>query len=228
MMKDWAENEVRIACEHEKANNTNATDFDYGCACYKSALKAFKSLLEDNHSGMSIIFTKNILNRLIDGKPLTPIEDTEDTWDYISEDKFGKKMYQCKRMSSLFKYVCKNNQIIYNDVDRFICIDINDSNKVYRFGLVDNVMRNILPIKMPYIPLNNSIKIYCEDILYDKTSGEDFDTFAVIKAILPSGEIMDINKYFKEDKGQFIDISFEEYCIRKNSRKDDINDNKNN
>jgi hypothetical protein len=34
---------------------------DYGCACYDSAYKAykaFKSLLNDNHSGMSIMITK--------------------------------------------------------------------------------------------------------------------------------------------------------------------------
>lgn len=43
-------------------------------------MRAFESLLGDGHSGMSIGITKNILNRLIDGKPLTPIEDTEEVW----------------------------------------------------------------------------------------------------------------------------------------------------
>lgn len=54
--------------------------FNYGAMCYASALRAFESLVKDGRSGMSIGFTKQILNRLIDGEPLTPIEDTEDTW----------------------------------------------------------------------------------------------------------------------------------------------------
>ena len=81
-MIKWAENEVRIACERENPNRKEG-EFDYGCACYESALKAFKSLMEDGHSGYSIGFTKNILDRLIDGQPLTPI--TEEDF-YIPKD----------------------------------------------------------------------------------------------------------------------------------------------
>lgn len=47
--------------------------------------------MEDGHSGMSIGITKNILNRLIAGKPLTPIVDTEDIWDAgVSFEKMGR------------------------------------------------------------------------------------------------------------------------------------------
>ena len=81
-MKEWAEREVQIACKRENPDRKEG-EWDYGCACYDSALKAFNSLMEDGHSGMSIEFTKQILNRLIDGKPLTPIEDTEDVWNCI-------------------------------------------------------------------------------------------------------------------------------------------------
>ena len=52
--------------------------------------------------------TKSILNRLIDGKCLTPIEDTPDIWSDITSEcnwKEGYQEYQCKRMSSLFKEV---------------------------------------------------------------------------------------------------------------------------
>lgn len=69
----WAEDEVKIACARENPNRKEG-EFDYRCACYESALKAFKSLCEDEHSGASIMFTKAILDRLITGKPLTSIE----------------------------------------------------------------------------------------------------------------------------------------------------------
>ena len=58
---EWAKKEVEIACKRENPNRKKG-EFDYGCACYESALKAFESLTEDNHSGYSIGITKNILN----------------------------------------------------------------------------------------------------------------------------------------------------------------------
>ena len=67
---DWAKNEIEIACKKERGSAPN-NEWDYGCACYESALKAFECLCEHGHSGMSIGITKNILNRLIDGKCLT-------------------------------------------------------------------------------------------------------------------------------------------------------------
>lgn len=45
-MKSWAEREVEIACKHENPDRKEG-EWDYGCACYESALKAFKSLMED-------------------------------------------------------------------------------------------------------------------------------------------------------------------------------------
>lgn len=78
---DWAKREVELACKRENPNKKPG-EFDYGCACYESALKALNSLAEDGHSGFSMSITKQILNRLIDGKPLTPIEDTDDVWNY--------------------------------------------------------------------------------------------------------------------------------------------------
>ena len=68
-MERWAENEVAIACRREKPDRKDG-EWDYGCACYESALKAFQSLCNDGHSGFSIGLTKAILNRLIDGKSL--------------------------------------------------------------------------------------------------------------------------------------------------------------
>ena len=74
-MYEWAQREVELACKKENPE-WDGESFDYGCSCYQSALKAYKSLLEDGHSGYSFSVTKNILNKLMDGRPLTPI--TED------------------------------------------------------------------------------------------------------------------------------------------------------
>ena len=116
-MLDWAKREVEIACRKENPNRKEG-EWDYGCACYESALKAFESLCGDGHSGFSIKMTQQILNRMIDGQPLTPIEDTDDIWEECPWSKNGEKRYQCERMSSLFKTVYPDGTVRYSDVDR--------------------------------------------------------------------------------------------------------------
>ena len=49
-MLKWAEEEVKLACEKEKSGGEEG--FDYGCACYESALEAFKVLCKQGHSGL--------------------------------------------------------------------------------------------------------------------------------------------------------------------------------
>lgn len=163
-LTEWAKREVEIACRKENPNRKEG-EFDYGCACYESALKAYESLMKDGHSGMSSGFTKQILNRLMDGRPLTPIEDAEDVW---AEVNFGQKCksYHCTRMSSLFKDVYPDGKIEYHDVDRFICVNINNPNYSYHSGLVDRVMLEMYPITMPYNP-SGSFTVYCDDVLTD-------------------------------------------------------------
>lgn len=83
-MMDWAKREVEIASKRERGDKPES-EWDYGCACYDSALKAFESLCGDGHSGFSIGITKGILNRLIEGKPLTPIEDQNgNSWSWVN------------------------------------------------------------------------------------------------------------------------------------------------
>ena len=99
-MERWAENEVAIACRREKPDRKDG-EWDYGCACYESALKAFNSLCEDGHSGFSIGLTKAILNRLIDNKPLLPIEDTDDGWNkcnFERKDRLHCDDVQCRAL----------------------------------------------------------------------------------------------------------------------------------
>ena len=126
-MSEWAQKEIELAIESEKKASEGTNEWEYGVACYESAMKAYKALLADNHSGMSIQITKNILNRLIDGKCLTPIEDTPDVWNEITESADGSKKYQCKRMSSLFKKVATDGTVTYSDIDRVSCAIIPDA-----------------------------------------------------------------------------------------------------
>ena len=197
-MKDWAKREVEIACKRENPNKKEG-EFDYGCACYSSALKAFESLIEDDHSGFSIKVTQNILNRLINGYPLTPIEDTEDVWGLSYKNDKNEQVYQCNRMSALFKTVHSDGSVSYSSNDHCYCVDINNPNNTYSSGLVRKIIHKMFPINMPYIP-GKPIKVYCEEFLTDKKNG-DFDTVGVLYALKEEkGEQkrIEINRFFRE------------------------------
>lgn len=217
-MKEWAKKEIEIACKREVKGNKPG-EWDYGVACYKSAYKAFKSLLEDGHTGYSIGFTQNILNRLIDGKPLTPIVDTDDIWRKVDMGNRKDKptTYQCKRMGSLFKDVYSDGTIKYTDNNRYyqVCIDTPDVGFTNSF--VGRLIGDMFPITMPYMPASKPIKVVCDECLVDPQNG-DYDTLAVLYAIMPDGEQVDINKFYKESNeqnNQFEEITQQEYYERK-------------
>jgi hypothetical protein len=212
-MESWAEREIAIACKRERGES-GEKGWDYGCACYESAYKAYKSLLKDGHSGFSIGLTQQILNRLIEGKPLTPIEDTPDVWNDIREyhEEEGYTDYQCKRMSALFKYVYSDGRIRYKDIDAWVGVDM-ENGSTYHSGLVQRLMDEMYPISMPYCPPDRPTKVYCLDVLTDRKNG-DFDTVGIFYALRPDGERIEINRFFKEGEDDWIEITEEEYSKR--------------
>lgn len=219
-MLEWAKNEVAIASKRERGDNPE-NEFDYGVACYESALKAFESLLEDGHSGMSIGFTKAILNRLIDGKPLTMIENIEDIWEECIWSKhLPYKTYHCKRMSALFKEVYDDGTVRYHSNDYCYSVDIDDPKSAWSNGFVSRIIADMFPITMPYVP-GKPIKVVVDEFLVNPQNG-DYDTMGVLYCLKEeSGEQkrIEINRYFREsegdEQGYWTEISKEEYEARK-------------
>jgi len=224
---DWAEKECRIACKKENPDyDFDSNEFDYGCCCYKSALKAYKSLCEDNHSGASFSFTKDILIRLMDGQPLTPITDNDfPKVEYDPEDEWLKRRQlkssiQCPRMSSLFREETLDGNVSYHDIDRAYYINIEDPSDTYMTwtGFIDDMF----PITMPYMPETGKYKIYAQSFLTDKNKG-DFDTRGILYVITPSGEKVDVGIYqHEEDSHKWVDITKEEYETLLSQRIDEI------
>ena len=212
-MTSWAEKEVEIACKRERELSGNKDEWDYGCACYESALKALKSLAEDGHSGYSISITKHILNRLIDGKPLTPIEDSDDVWNEVFGMRDSFRTFQYKRMPSLFKYVYEDGTVKYSDINRIICVNFDDHSNCWSNGFVRNIIDELYPIKMPYMPESKQYKVYCKEYLTDHKNG-DFDTIGVLYAKLPDGTVEGIYRYFKDVPNGWDEIDAYEYMSR--------------
>lgn len=216
-MSSWAANEIAIAKKNEQKDAGDKSLDGYVNTCYDSALKAFNSLCGDGHSGMSIGFTRGILNRLILCKPLTPIEDVPEVWNLVDGGHDGiKELYQCTRMTSFFKDIMDDGSIKFTDVDRTITINMGNDTSWHN-GLVSKMIDSMFPITMPYYPLTDQYVVYCEEWLDDPGRG-DYDTLGIIYMIKPDGTRIDINRFYKESNSSdnpWIEIDKAEYESRK-------------
>ena len=212
-MSEWAKNEVRVACDRETPDR-HEKEWDYGCACYESALKAYLSLMEDDHSVMSFGLTKNILIRLLEGKPLTPIDDIPSNWENVTGiDKKGDVTYQCKRMPSLFKTVKLGGAISYSDTNRYYCYESKSPSFTYSGGGASYVLDEFFPIKMPYYPPVGYYKIETNEYLTDRKNG-DFDTKEYVSITDPDGNKHGVNRYFASTDNGWAEIDFDEFNKR--------------
>ena len=229
-MYSWAEQECRLACKRENPDSDfDSNDFDYGCSCYKSALKAYNSLVEDDHSGMSFSFTRNILERLMRHEPLTPITDDDfkgGNYLYGDEDLASmglKSEVQCPRMSSLFRKETLDGEVTYCDADRVYSINIESPSDTFSCGMDTSIVDEMFPIQMPYFPKKGKYKVYVQSFLADKKNG-DYDTRAFLYIITPEGKRVDINRYQTERNGKMVDITKDEYDELLKKRIDRLND----
>ena len=127
-LKDWAKKEVELAKLAEYINpadgkNENekevfAIENAYAESVYDMALEAFNVLADQNHSGMSIQLTLGVLNRLVKGHALTPLQGADDEWNEFQDWNDGYLIAQNNRNTKVFKRVYPDGHIIhsYNDI----------------------------------------------------------------------------------------------------------------
>lgn len=148
---ELAELKIKEACKRENPD-WDGESFDYGCSCYQSALKAFKSVCEDGHSGASYSFTKGILKRLLDNLPLKQITDEDFIESEIKMSIDEYEQYVCKYSTSIYKTVDKKTgEIEYSDVYRVTCKDIKNGGH-WNIGAISRWIDKQYPITMPYYP----------------------------------------------------------------------------
>lgn len=188
--RDWAKKEVEVACKRENPN-WDGESFDYGCSCYMSALKAFESLCDDGHSGYSFSVTRNILKKLLDNRPLTPITDE----DFVNQTSIydDKEEYQCPRMSSLFKTVYEDGSVEYSDVDRAYSFDAEFPDDTFTCGFDTNFLNKLIPITLPYDGTSTKYKIKVQR--FDTKDGVEYR--AILSITDPDGKVIPIDKYYR-------------------------------
>lgn len=193
--------------------------------CCDSALKAYETLLNDEHSGCSWGITVRILNTLCKSQPLSAITDddfviTEDSIlespEYLAEHNL-KSDVQCPRMSSLFRKEYLDGTVKYIDTSRWRAYS-SDSKYGFYSSLVSHFMNELYPITMPYTPEVH--KVHITEFLTDRKNG-DFDTVGIHYAEFEDGHTEYIRKYFKWDEGvdtKWVNIPEDEYIDRCNRK----------
>lgn len=212
-MKNWAEREIEIAKKRERGD-ASEKDWGYWCDCYDSALKAYNSLIDDNHSEFSFRVTRQILINLLNKIPLSPIHGEDDEW-YYSFNHEDYEIYQNRRLHSLFKHVYKDGSIKYYDNDRFICVNV-DTKRRSHFNMVKHMVEEYVEsISMPYTPPNKPYEIYWSAFSYDKNNG-NFDTLRIYRVVTPENKSIKVDRYFKSADcySSFEEIDEDEYDFR--------------
>lgn len=215
-LKKWAMKEIELA-------KKSGCD-EYMNGVFNSALKSVIALYEDGHTGLSASITRTVVDRLITMKPLTELTGDDDEWTETHRNEYVS--YQNNRCSSVFKKVHPDGSITYSDVDRIRCIDVNTNCSFYSGSVADVVDRVLPPITMPYLPRTSPIKVYTEDFLYERGNG-DFDTRGIFYLVDGAETKMFIDVFQKETPDGWVDISKDEYVLRKQNAVytvDDIND----
>lgn len=193
-MKKWAEKEIERAklaefldssqakTENEKA--VFAIENAYADSIYDSALEIFNKIVDQDHSGNSIGFMMQILNRLIRLEALTPLTGEESEWttDNNFVDENNELTQQNNRNTKVFRVRSSENEpwkYTYNDVFFVINSDevwrtyppVNDPGTlddfhplVIKYTLGLRRLRMLLneEIKFPYTP---STRYYKWDFL---------------------------------------------------------------
>lgn len=205
---DWAENEINIAMN----SHSNKEMEVYMNGCYKSALKAYRSLKEDGHSGASIQCTRYILDRLIQGLPLTPITEDdfkdEDGNLIKDEDALVEGTIQCPRYASLFRREEADGTVRYRDHNQYV-FSISGCYGVWA-GYC-NFYERENPITLPYFPANGHATIYVDEYSKDMTKTSDrYDVRHFFKVKEVDGSIRDVDVWEIEENNSFKEIGKQE------------------
>lgn len=96
-------------CELMGWNDKTKDGYEIQQLMIENVKDTLEVISKQGHSGFSIGYFKDLLNKAIDMKPLSPLTGEDNEWNDISNewddmnDKTDSKMYQNKRLSKVFK-----------------------------------------------------------------------------------------------------------------------------
>ncbi len=198
IMKERARNERGYYLSQFDGVN-NSEFLNEKARLFDKALGIYEKLLDNDIKGdVDLSEILSILITMYNGRPFTPIEDTDDIWGKLDLSVYRKRagvksIFRCSRMPLLLKCVYEDDKIIYEDHSRIQCYDISSGIPEKTYGLrpvIRKLIDDLIPITLPYIPQRTPIKVYVEESTHRWL-------LAVQNVILPGGESIDISKFYR-------------------------------
>ena len=153
------------------------------------------------------------------------VDTPKGPYTYHYEDK-DWDLFHCREIETAPEWdghtdkdVAEDGTVTYSDVNRVQLINKESPDIPFRNGFGTRLIDKMYPITLPYFPADKKFKIIVEEFLTDEKNG-DFDTVGYLQLILPNGEVVDLNGYFKDGPDGMIRIEQAEYEERKARRID--------
>lgn len=203
--KEWANKEAEHAAKYVTMKYGNNTPMN---KCYETvvneAVKLFNELEDLPHTEESKVMIKRFLSRLIEDKPLSPIEDRDDMWDEVGVNTVEDSevtLYINKRLRALYRREVRDikkdvlTEKTYHDPTRVTCVNITNGKEV-TLSLVNDYVDEHFPIKFPYFPTD---KYVVEVIMFNHKNpledGEE-DTISIETIIDPDHRVTFPGAYY--------------------------------
>lgn len=119
-----------------------------------------------------------------------------------------KSMVQCAKLRSLFREETLDGEVRYRDAERVYFVDADNPTRTYFTNC--EFFDKMFPITMPYMPSAEPYKIYERTFLVNEGNGE-FDVRNVMYVVTPEGEKVDLNLYYQEVDGEWMQITKAQY-----------------
>lgn len=212
LVKDWAKRETGIA--------VMGADTDDERRAIQAAFRGFKEMLDFREVAdeMNWQICLKAMTQFMNEQPLSEITGAEGEWELTEDNKeTGDKYYVSNRLNTLYKLEHKDGTTEYNDVNRYLMMDVNDKERGYFIGgLGASVFNAMIPIQFPYFPIGR-FKVFIEEFKCHKESEKESDTYAVHMFKHPDGNMLAVNKYFKKDveTDQWVEIDKMEFMSRR-------------
>ena len=199
-LKEWAKNEIELLGKRVGAENYPSIQ-----SSYDAVLKAYYADIDSIDPDLTYTLMSWILKRLYNNLPLSPINENDlfiESTELTINDPNVKKVEVSTRMPSLYKYTLDDGSIKYSDKNRAICVSYVDNFIIKNDFLIEELDK-LYPIKFPYYPKDSKYIFYTQR--YSNVMG-------VSKIELPSGELINFNKYYKlTDTNNWEEITEDEF-----------------
>ena len=180
---------------------------------YESVFNALKAI----NNTKDWYYTKRLLIDLLEDKPLTEITDEDFFIDDVPYDREWlmsqglRSRIECPRYYPLTRCETLEGKVYYTDVERYECFYTGCPEDKFKFSfLMGETLDRLFPIKMPYFPPEKPYRLEISEAKSKEPIRPDigFDLVALWNIHTPEGEIMPINRFWRQGNNGMFEISY--------------------